>query len=53
MTLVECAEEDFKKKATELGLKAVRNGMKPAMIDYGDNVRKAAHRLFADLRELD
>ncbi|MBQ3290923.1 MAG: threonylcarbamoyl-AMP synthase [Mogibacterium sp.] len=53
VTLIDCTEDDFKQKATELGLVAVRNGQRPAMIDYGDDVRKAAHRLFADLRELD
>lgn len=53
VVLIDCAQDDFQSKATEQGLKAVRNGLKPAMIDYGENVRKAAHRLFADLRELD
>lgn len=51
--LIECTAEEFKTKATEMGLAAVRNGQRPAMVDYEDDVRKAAHRLFADLRELD
>lgn len=51
--LIEGDEEEFRNTATALGLEAVRSGLKPAVVDYGDDVRKAAHRLFADLRELD
>lgn len=37
----------------ELESRADNKGMKSAVLDYGDDPRKAAHRLFADLRELD
>ena len=51
--LIEGTEEEFRTRATELGLEAVQNGLRPALIDYADDQRKAAHNLFADLRELD
>lgn len=51
--LIEGDTEEFRNKATAIGIEATQNGLKPAVIDYGDDVRKAAHNLFADLRELD
>ena len=51
--LIEATDEDFNKKARVAGIAAMRRGLKPAVIDYGDDERKAAHNLFADLRELD
>ena len=51
--LIEGTDEDFNKKAKVAGIAALRRGLKPAVIDYGDDERKAAHNLFADLRELD
>ena len=53
VTLIEGDADTFRSKATVLGLEARKSGLRPAMIDYDDNVRKAAHNLFADLRELD
>ena len=53
VTLVEGTAEEFKSKAVALGLEAKRHNLRAAMVDYGDDVRKAAHNLFADLRELD
>ncbi len=51
--LIEGDTDTFRSKATVIGLEATKNGLRPSVIDYGDNVRKAAHNLFADLRELD
>ena len=51
--LIEGTDEDFGKKAKIAGIAALKKGLKPAIIDYGDDERKAAHNLFADLRELD
>ena len=53
VTLIEGDEDVFRSKATALGMEAAKEGLKPAVVDYGDDVRKAAHCLFADLRELD
>lgn len=53
VTLIDCKPEEFGVKAKQLGLEAVEKGLRPAVVDYGDDVQKAAHRLFADLRELD
>ena len=51
--LIEGDSDEFRSIATALGLEAVREGHRPAVVNYGDDVRKAAHDLFADLRELD
>ena len=45
--------ERFRSRAKELGLEAMKDGRRAAVIDYGDDPDKAAHRFFADLRELD
>ena len=51
--LIRGEEEFFAVKAMELGLEAVKEGLKPAVLEYGTDAKKAAHKLFADLRELD
>lgn len=51
--LVDAAGEGVRTKVRELELEAEREGLKHAFIDYGEDARKAAHDLFADLRELD
>lgn len=51
--LIEDSGYGFRTRVRELELEAERNGLRPAIIDYFDNERKAAHDLFADLRELD
>ena len=51
--LIEGSDEEFMAKALELGLEAMKDGEKAAVLNYGDDVDKAAHQLFADLRELD
>lgn len=51
--LIEGDMAGFRETVTELGLEAVKEGRRPAVIDYGDDARKAAHNLFADLRRLD
>ena len=51
--LVEDTGDGFRTKVRELELAAEREGLKPAVIDYFDDERLAAHNLFADLRELD
>lgn len=43
----------FSRKVMELGLEAKREGLRPAILEYGNDANKAAHKLFADLRELD
>lgn len=53
VTLIEGDEDEFRSKATAVGMEARKKNQKIAVIDYGDDVRKAAHNLFADLRELD
>lgn len=53
VTLIEGNEDEFRSKATAFGMEARKKNQKIAVIDYGDDVRKAAHNLFADLRELD
>lgn len=45
--------ETFAEKVMELGIEAMREGLKPAILEYGNDANKAAHKLFADLRELD
>ena len=51
--LIEGDDNEFMAKAKKLGLEARENGVKVAMLDYGNDPGKAAHRLFAELRELD
>lgn len=51
--LINGNEGEFRAKATTIGLGAVQQGFRPSVLDYGDDPRKAAYRLFADLRELD
>ena len=46
-------DEIFASKVMELGIEAKREGLKPAILEYGNDANKAAHKLFADLRELD
>lgn len=53
VVLIEGSDERFGKRARELGLEAMRQGRRAAIIDYGDDPNKAAHRFFSDLRELD
>ena len=53
VTLIEGNEDEFRSKATAFGMEARKKNQKIAVIDYGDDVRKAALNLFADLRELD
>ena len=45
--------ETFGRRIMELGVEAKRDGLKPAILEYGNDAKKAAHKLFADLRELD
>ena len=51
--LVEDTGDGIWTKIRELELESERQGLKPAVIDYDDDERLAAHNLFADLRELD
>lgn len=51
--LIEGSDEKFEKRASILGKLAHDKNMKTAVLNYGDNAKKAAHGLFADLRELD
>lgn len=51
--LIKGDAESFAARAMELGMEARREGMRPAVIEYGTDAKKAAHKLFADLRELD
>ena len=46
-------DETFGNRVMELGVEAFREGLKPAILEYGNDPNKAAHKLFADLRELD
>ena len=43
----------FGTRVMELGIEARNEGLKPAILEYGNDAKKAAHKLFADLRELD
>lgn len=45
--------ETFGRKVMELGVEAKKEGLKPAILEYGNDAKKASHKLFADLRELD
>ena len=51
--LIEGNDEEFMIKAVALGRQAKAAGEKVAVLNYGNDADKAAHRLFADLRELD
>ena len=51
--LIEGSEERFRSRARELGIEAMKQGKRTAIIDYGDDPNRAAHKFFADLRELD
>lgn len=51
--LIEGNTEEFREKAKAIGIEAIQNGGKPAVIDYRGDERRAAHDLFADLREFD
>jgi len=51
--IIEGDEADFRKKSLVLGKAAKDKGLKAAVLNYDDDVRKAARKLFADLRELD
>ncbi len=51
--LIEGSAERFEKRSRELGLDAMKQGKRTAIIDYGDDPKKAAHKFFSDLRELD
>ena len=51
--LIEGSAEEFRAKSRELGLEAMRSGLRPAVLDYEDDELAAAHDLFADLREFD
>ncbi len=51
--LIEGSGREFREKAKQLGLEAREKGEKVAIIDYDNDPGKAAHRLFAELRELD
>lgn len=51
--LIEGTNETFEKKASILGKLAHEKNKKTAVLNYGDSAKKAAHGLFADLRELD
>ncbi|MBQ0040451.1 MAG: threonylcarbamoyl-AMP synthase [Clostridiales bacterium] len=51
--LIEGTDAVFMEKAVALGREAKAEGQKVAVLNYGDDAEKAAHKLFADLRELD
>lgn len=51
--IIEGDADAFGEKVMQLGLEAMREGLKPAILEYGSDAKKAAHKLFADLRELD
>ena len=51
--LIEGDDNEFREKAMRLGLEAREKGQKVAIIDYDNDPGKAAHKLFAELRELD
>ena len=51
--LIEGTSEDFAEKAIRLGAEDKASGRKAAILEYGTDARKAAYKLFADLRELD
>ena len=45
--------EEFREKAKAIGIEAMKRGEKVARLDYDNDPGKAAHKLFAELRELD
>lgn len=51
--LIKGSADEFREKSTALGLEARERGERAAVIDYGNDAARAAHKLFADLRELD
>ena len=51
--LIEGSSRAFREKARQLGLEARERGEKVAILDYDNDPGKAAHKLFAELRELD
>ena len=51
--LIEGDDNEFRDKAKDLGLEAREKGQKVAVLDYDNDPGKAAHKLFAELRELD
>ena len=51
--LIEGSKKEFREKAKQLGLEARARGESVAIIDYDNDPGKAAHKLFAELRELD
>ena len=51
--LIEGDDDSFREKAKQIGLEARERGEKAAVLDYGNDPEKAAHKLFAELRELD
>ena len=51
--LIEGDDNEFREKAMKLGLEAREKGQKAAILDYNNDPGKAAHKLFAELRELD
>ncbi len=51
--LIEGGKQEFRDKAKQLGLEARESGRSVAIIDYDNDPGKAAHKLFAELRELD
>ena len=53
MRLIEGDDNAFRGKVLKLGLEARENGQKVAILDYDNDPGKAAHKLFAELRELD
>jgi len=51
--LIEGSSREFREKAKKLGLEARQRGESVAILDYDNDPGKAAHKLFADMRELD
>lgn len=51
--LIEGSADDFRDKARAIGLEAKERGERVAILDYDNDPGKAAHKLFAELRELD
>ena len=51
--LIDGDDNAFRDKALKLGLEARERNEKVAVLDYGNDPGKAAHKLFAELRELD
>jgi L-threonylcarbamoyladenylate synthase len=51
--LIEGDDDSFREKAKQIGLEARDRAERVAVLDYGNDAEKAAHKLFAELRELD